>query len=182
LVDTTIMSQPFRNQHPGGERPVAGMERRSPDGTGADICAITYTTRPTNLPPFHNAAISLTLAGYKVHGFGTEGRTPRGAFEEIAPGFTFSRVRIASRPFFLNLPDWLGKNSVAAGIQYVLTFFEYNIKTFLRARKCPADIVEAHDLPALPVARLIAMVKKRPLVYHAHELWSRGSGAGSSEG
>lgn len=149
-----------------------GKEHRSSSPAGADICAITYIFRPSNLPPFHNAALSLTRAGYRVHGFGTEGRVARAPFEEIAPGFTFSRIRIASRPFFLGLPAWLGKNVIAAGLQYVLTFLEYNIKIFLRARNCPADIIEAHDLPSLPVARLIARLRNRPLVYHAHELWS----------
>jgi glycosyltransferase involved in cell wall biosynthesis len=147
------MDRPFKNQR-------------------LDICAITYLFRPSNLPPFYNAAISFTRAGHRVHGFGIVGKTVRSGFEEVAPGFTFSRIKIASRPFFLNLPDWLGDNVVAAGLQYVFSFFEYNVKTYLRARKCPADIVEAHDLPSLPVARLIAMTKRRPLVYHAHELWS----------
>ena len=149
-----------------------GEVSRTSPRAAAEICALTYIFRPTNLPPFYNAAVSLTKSGYRVHGFGTEGKVVKVPFEEIVPGFTFSRIRIASRPFFLGLPGWLGKNIVAAGLQYLLTFFEYNVKTFLRARKCPADIVEAHDLPSLPVARLLAKMKKRPLVYHAHELWA----------
>jgi len=164
------MDPHFKNQSPDTGRAGTGTEPPSP--SGADIIALSYITRPTNLPPFYNAALSLTRAGYRVHAFGTESRKRKGAFEEIAPGFTFARVRIASRQFFLDLPAWLGGNAIAAGIQYILTFVEYNTKTFLLARKYPADIVEAHDLPTLPVARLIAMVKRRPLVYHAHELWS----------
>jgi glycosyltransferase involved in cell wall biosynthesis len=160
------------NRQSGLEGPGLREDRRTPLTAGADICALTYLFRPSNLPPFFNAAISLTRGGHRVHGFGTVGKHATAAFEEIAPGFTFSRIDIVSRPFFYRLPGWLGENVLAAGLQYVLTFLEYNVKTFLRARKCPADIVEAHDLPSLAVAALIAKSKKRPLVYHAHELWS----------
>lgn len=136
------------------------------------ICAITYIPRPSNLPPFYNAALSLIRRGYRIDGYGTTGKVSTVPFEEIRPGFTFSRITIVTRPFFLRLPGWLGSNIVTAGIQYILSFLEYNVKTFLSARKSRPDIVQAHDLPSLLVAWLIARLKARPLVYHAHELWA----------
>jgi glycosyltransferase involved in cell wall biosynthesis len=142
-----------------------------PGGRHYRICAITYLVRPQNLPPFYNAALSLTTSGYDIEAFGTVGRVSKIPHEEITPGFTFTRVGIRSRTFFLNLPGRLGNNVVAAGLQYLFSFLEYNIKIFLRTRKCSADLVEAHDLPSLFPATVIARLRRLPLVYHAHELW-----------
>ncbi|MGB4780536.1 glycosyltransferase, partial [Candidatus Methylomirabilis sp.] len=136
------------------------------------VCAITYLVRPQNLPPFYNAALSLTKSGIQVHAFGTVGRVGVKPHEEIAPGFTFSRIELHSRVFFHNIPGRLGDNILTAGLQYLASYVEYNVKMFIRARQCPADIVEAHDLPSLFCARLIAWHKRCPIVYHAHELWS----------
>lgn len=136
------------------------------------ICAITYLIRPQNLPPFYNAALSFTRAGIQVHAFGTVGRVGVKRHEEIAPGFTFGRITLRSRVIFHHIPGRLGDNVFTAVLQYLFSYVEYNVKTFLRARHCPADIVEAHDLPSLFCARLLAWHKRCPVVYHAHELWS----------
>ncbi len=136
------------------------------------ICALTYLSRPQNLPPFYNAALSLTRMGIRVDAYGTIGRVGSLPYEIIAPGFSFTRIGIHSRNFFYKIPGRLGDNLVTAGVQYVFSFFEYNIRIYLKAMSGRADIVEAHDLPSLLCARLIAWRKGCPIVFHAHELWS----------
>ena len=157
---------------PENDRAGTGEEYQDTGRRPMVICAITYMTRAQNLPPFYHAAISQTLSGFEVHGFGTTSRRALDPVDHIAPGFTFSRIRVASRDAFLKLPGWLGENVIASALQYLCTFVEYNVRMYGKARNCPADIVEAHDLPALPVAVRLARKLGKPLVYRAHELWS----------
>ncbi len=166
------MDRVFNNQRPEIDRPGSTSEHPSEVRPPRTICAITYLSRPQNLPPFYNAAQSLTRSGFRVHGYGTLGKVGNLPIEEITPGFTFSRIGINSRSFFLRLPGKLGNNFLTAGLQYLFSFAEYNVKMFFKARKCQADLVEAHDLPSLLCALLVAKLRHRPLVYHAHELWS----------
>ncbi len=135
------------------------------------VCAITYIARPQNLPPFFNAALSLTQLGIRVDAYGTIGRIGVLPREEIAPGFTFTRIGLRSREFFLRIPGRLGTNIITAGLQYVFSYIEYNTRMYYSARSCRAGLVEAHDLPSLLCARLIARRRRCPIVYFAHELW-----------
>ena len=52
--------------------------------------------------------------------------------------------------------------------QYITAYC--SIFLYLLRRK--VDIIHAHDLTALPIAVLISKLKRIPLVYDSHELWS----------
>lgn len=53
--------------------------------------------------------------------------------------------------------------------QYITAYFSM----FVHLIRQQIDIIHAHDLTALPIAVLISKLKRIPLVYDSHELWSQ---------
>jgi glycosyltransferase involved in cell wall biosynthesis len=167
-----LMNARSPHDGPKGEGNIPNGGEAPPGAGPFTICAITYLSRPDHLPPLYNAARSLVEDGCRIEAFGTVRKIGKKPHEVIAPGFTFSRVDLRSRTLFYRLPGRLRSNILLAGMQYLFSYLEYNARTILKARKCRPDLVEAHDLPALPCAWLISRIRRRPLVYRAHELWA----------
>ncbi len=58
----------------------------------------------------------------------------------------------------------------------LLRFLEYMLRVFAAVLRHRADVVVAHDAAALLPAWFAARLVGRPILYHAHELWSDAGG------
>lgn len=135
------------------------------------VCMVTYQESPTELPPMFNEGVSLASAGFDVESLclGSEERQPD---EQHAPGFRTRRFPVRTRSFFHKVLGEATSNRAVAAVQYVLSYGEYVTRAFVGAVESGADMYEAHDLPALLPAVMAAKVRRRPILYRAHELWS----------
>ncbi len=102
-------------------------------------------------------ATALVEAGVAVSIVDIEGEVNRPATEEI------SRISIRH----VLMPNW-----------YISTRFPWSLfkaaqmfmRTTLRVLRTSADIYHAHDVPALPACYIAARVRRKPLIFDAHEL------------
>jgi len=62
-----------------------------------------------------------------------------------------------------------------------LTFISAYISMFFYSLNKKIDLVHAHDLNSLPIAYLIALIKRIPFIYDSHELWSQSHHSISSK-
>ena len=63
----------------------------------------------------------------------------------------------------------------------ILKFLSAYLFMFFKSFRQDVDLVHAHDVTALPIAYLIAKIKRVPFVYDSHELWSQSHHASSSK-
>jgi glycosyltransferase involved in cell wall biosynthesis len=133
---------------------------------------VTYVESPTMTPPMLHEGLSLARAGFEVEALCLDSAEARAPVERLAPGFTARRVPIWSRrAFHAVLGRGRARGAVAAA-QWGLTYLEYVGKALAHALASGADSYEAHDLPPLLPAVLAAKLRRRPVLYRAHELWS----------
>jgi glycosyltransferase involved in cell wall biosynthesis len=135
------------------------------------ICMITYVGAPSFIPTVHHAGIYLSNNGYECTAICVPYNNITSKFEKINEGFTITRMALRSRDIFHKVFGIGTKYRFIAALQYVLTYTEYVMKTIFLSLKFNADLYEAHDLPALLPTVIIAKVKKKPLIYYAHELY-----------
>lgn len=133
---------------------------------------VTYVESPALLPPMLNEGLSLAGAGFEVEALCLDSADTRAPVEEHAPGFTARRVPIWTRRLFHAVIGRGRARGPVAAAQWGLTYAEYVAKALVRALASGADSYEAHDLPPLLPAVLAAKLRRRPVVYRAHELWS----------
>lgn len=62
-----------------------------------------------------------------------------------------------------------------------LTFISAYIAMFFYSLTKKIDLIHAHDLNSLPIAYLIALIKRIPFIYDSHELWSQSHHSVSSK-
>jgi glycosyltransferase involved in cell wall biosynthesis len=135
------------------------------------ICMITYLSVPSLIPSLHNEGVYLGKLGFECEAICFLQGTNTLTYEKISEGFSVRRIFIHSRNFFHNVFGVGTESRVKAAIQYIMTYFEYVLKTLILGLKYKADLYEAHDLPTLLPAVVISKIKRKPLVYHAHELY-----------
>jgi glycosyltransferase involved in cell wall biosynthesis len=131
-----------------------------------------YHEWPTSLPPMCNEGISLARAGFVVDLICLASASGSTGTEVHFPGFTMRRIDIRTRSFFHSLFGRATANRAVAAAQYVLSYAEFVAKALASALSSRADVYEAHDLPPLLPTVLAAKLRRRPVVYRAHELWS----------
>ena len=148
------------------------MDTHSTPARGSKICMLTYQDSPTCLPPMFNEGVSLARSGFEVDALCLGSSTSPSPTEVHVPGFTTRRIPIWTRSFFHSLFGVGTAHPAIAAVQYVLSYAEYAVKASARALSSRADLYEAHDLPTLLPAILAAKLRGKPVVYHAHELWS----------
>jgi glycosyltransferase involved in cell wall biosynthesis len=129
------------------------------------ICHILFNT-VGKLPPVFNELTSLSSHGCEavILEVVNENETDAGALR--LPGVT---IRSMS-PRLRRVSSTQGR-----GLKLV-RFIEYFARAFVFAMKQDCDLFVAHDLPAVLPCFLAARLKRRPLVYNAHELWSETNG------
>jgi glycosyltransferase involved in cell wall biosynthesis len=115
--------------------------------------------------------ISLARDGFRVEALCLAAGDGRGGTETLAPGFTARRLPIRTRRFFHALLGRGNARGPLAVAQWALTYVEYVAKALGAALASGADCYEAHDLPPLLPAVLAAKLRRKPVVYRAHELW-----------
>lgn len=142
-------------------------------GTGPDgkVCMLTYAEAPSQLPPMLHEALSLARTGIAVECLCFASAPDAQLAEEQAPAFLVRRFHLRTRSFFRSI----GRprlRRLLSGLQWALSYAEYVAKALLHALRSRADVYEAHDLPPLLPAVLAAKLRRKPVVYRAHELWS----------
>jgi hypothetical protein len=133
---------------------------------------VTYKQSPRELPPMLNEAVSLAGAGFDVEALSFAAGPEAPHTEEHAPGFRTRRFRVRTRSFFQAILGHASRNRLAVAVQYGLSYAEYVTKALVYALRSRADMYEAHDLPPVLPALIAAKLRRRPIVYRAHELWS----------
>lgn len=136
------------------------------------ICMLAYHEWPTALPPMCNEGVSLARAGFEVDLLCLASASGSNPTEVHVPGFTMRRIPIRTRSFFHSLFGRGTARGAVAAAQYVLSFAEFGVKALAGALSSGADVYEAHDLPPLLPALVAAKLRRKPIVYRAHELWS----------
>ena len=135
------------------------------------VCMLAYCDSPTALPSMLNEGASLAGAGFEVESLClASAATPPS--EAHAPGFRTRRFPVRVREFFQGLLGSATSGRRLAAVQRVLSYAEYVSKAFVHALKSGADLYAAHDLPPLLPTVLAAKLRRKPVVYRAHELWS----------
>ncbi|MDH7516402.1 MAG: glycosyltransferase [Bacteroidota bacterium] len=93
-----------------------------------------------------------------------ERETPR--IREGNASVTFHRARLRFRSL-LRSQRLLSK---------LIRFIEWAVAVFLAVLRTPTHVIVAHDLPSLLPAWAAGRLRRRPIVYHAHELWGESNG------
>jgi glycosyltransferase involved in cell wall biosynthesis len=77
-------------------------------------------------------------------------------------------------PESLPLNNWPGKTRRVEHVfnRNVFFYAEYNIRLFFYLLFQKTDLIISNDLDTLPACRLAAMLKRKPLVYDSHELFT----------
>ena len=135
------------------------------------VCMLAYCDSPTALPSMLNEGASLAGAGFEVESLClASAATPPS--EAHAPEFRTRRFPVRVREFFQGLLGSATSGRRLAAVQRVLSYAEYVSRAFVHALKSGADLYAAHDLPPLLPTVLAAKLRRKPVVYRAHELWS----------
>jgi glycosyltransferase involved in cell wall biosynthesis len=119
------------------------------------IMLLTNTFRPD--PRVHKEAKALMGDGYEVTLFAWD-RDGKGIQNQNIDGIEIHRIRTV-RPI--------------GSIGFVLGMLIFWAKSLLLSRKVAFDVVHAHDFDTLLPAILIARLRGVPLIYDAHEHYSR---------
>jgi len=136
------------------------------------VCMLAYCDSPTALPSMLNEGASLAGAGFEVESLCLASADAPSPSESHAPGFRTRRFPVRVREFFQGLLGFATSDRRLAAVQRVLSYAEYVSKAFVHALKSGADLYAAHDLPPLLPTVLAAKLRRKPVVYRAHELWS----------
>ena len=138
---------------------------------GKKIVMLLYLSTPAYLPPMHHEAVSLARAGAEVTAicWSTDPSAP--PVELLAERFTLRRMPFRSLRIIEKLFGLSPSNRLRAAAQYLLTYAEFTLRGFARAWREKGDLYEAHDLPTLLPMALAAALRRKPLVYYAHELY-----------
>jgi glycosyltransferase involved in cell wall biosynthesis len=132
---------------------------------------LTYCESLSALPPMLNEGVSLASAGFEVEAICLAGAAPHAVTEEHVTGFRTRRLRLRARLLFHALVGRATPHSGLAAVQYLLSYAEYAAKALGLALRSRADVYEANDLPPLLPTVLAAKLRRKPVVYRAHELW-----------
>ncbi len=140
--------------------------------TRKKICMVVYLPNPSFLPPMYNGGMSLAQDGFDVDALCITSDPAAPLREEIRDGFTIHRLFIRSLKYFNDRYGLSPDSFFKAATQYIVTYAEFNIKVILAAIRLKADLYEAHDLPTLLPTYIAALIRRKPLVYHSHELYA----------
>jgi len=135
------------------------------------VCMVTYLPNPSLLPPMYNTAVSLSEEGFEVEVICVTNDANYALGEEVQDTFTVHKLFSRSSKFFNDRYGLSPSSIFQASIQYAFTYLEFNWKAAWTAFRSNADVYEAHDLPALFPTFLAALLRRKPLVYRAHELY-----------
>jgi glycosyltransferase involved in cell wall biosynthesis len=138
------------------------------------VCMLAYWDSPTALPPMFNHGVSLSADGFDVEMICLAANSASAAADPLVSGLSSTRLQIRSRQFFQRLLGPAPPRAVAA-VQWVVSYFEFVIKSIAAALRARADVYEANDLPPLLPAIVAARLRRKPVVYRAHELWSEAT-------
>src|SRR5712692_3014053 len=136
------------------------------------VCMVAYCESPTWLPAMFNEGTSLARAGFDVEFLCLASSSAPLRSEAPVPGLRTRRFRVRSRSLFRGLVGFAPIRRRSLSVQRVLSYLEYVVKGFVHALSSGADLYVDHDLPPLLPTVLAAKLRRRPVVYHAHELWS----------
>lgn len=139
---------------------------------GKKICMISYNAEPSYIPNMYNAGLYFAKAGCEVESIHISVEPGQRGRESFTDGFMAMRFFLATRYFFHSKYGLAPSNIVIAGLQYFFSYAEFIIKAAWWGWKSRADLYEAHDLPALLPALVASKLRRVPIVYHAHELYS----------
>jgi glycosyltransferase involved in cell wall biosynthesis len=135
---------------------------------------LAYWDSPTALPPMFNHGVSLSADGFDVEMICLAANSGGAAADPLVSGLSSARLRIRSRQFFQRLLGPAPPRALAA-VQWAVSYFEFVIKSIAAALRARADVYEANDLPPLLPAIVAARLRRKPVVYRAHELWSEAT-------
>ncbi|HUI64928.1 MAG TPA: glycosyltransferase [Bacteroidota bacterium] len=158
--DTTLVA---KNEGPHDKGPQAFAGRR--------IFMLLYLPSPNLLPPMYHEAVSLANSGAEVTVACWETDPSASATERLAEGMTLWRMHFRSLRFFQKRFGISPSNKLIAAVQYVVTYTEYVIRGASMGWRAKADLYEAHDLPTLLPMLIASGLRRRRLVYRAHELY-----------
>ncbi|MBL0176244.1 MAG: glycosyltransferase family 4 protein [Ignavibacteria bacterium] len=128
-------------------------------------CHILFNT-VHKLPPLYNELVQLSARGEAATVYEVTNHDEQSAPPPDLPGVTFHRVSLGLRRV----------TTRQSRVAKLLRFVEYVFRAFIFAVKQDCDILVAHDLPAVLPAYVAARLRRRPVVYNAHELWSETNG------
>jgi glycosyltransferase involved in cell wall biosynthesis len=141
-------------------------------GKKRKICMVVYLPSPTGLPPMYNSALSFSNEGYEVETIciTSDPSSPRS--EIVQEGFIITRLFSLTLKLLNDLFGLSPDSTIKAAIKYVVTYTEFNLKVIWTAFRSKADLYEAHDLPTLLPVFITAGLRRKPVAYHAHELFA----------
>ncbi len=113
-----------------------------------------------DIPPVINEGTSLTKSGYTFRFLGLRYHPHQPGFEEAVPGFYIHRMKLITRTI-------LGENDLFQSFRYA----EFALRSFLWGLFRRADLFIGYDLVTLPYVYPLALLKRKPVVYRAGELW-----------
>jgi glycosyltransferase involved in cell wall biosynthesis len=137
----------------------------------AKVCMLSYVAEPSYLPPINHEAVSLANLGFHVEVICPSYRRQSCVSDAVIQGFIKRSIFLCTRKFFHDKFGLANDTLFVAGPKYFLTYMEFLIRSFFIALRSRADLYEAHDLPTLLPAVAVALIRGKPLVYHAHELY-----------
>ena len=105
-------------------------------------------------PRVRQEALALTTMGCRVRILAWDRDLARPAFETIE-GVEVERVFVAS--------------THGRGATQIFRYLLVYLKMFWRGLRTPFDAIHAHDLDTLPLAYLVGLLRRKPVVYDAHE-------------
>lgn len=139
---------------------------------GRKILMVAYHDSPTCLPPMFNEGKGLAAAGYDVECLCFASASADRETETHVPRFRTRRFRLSVSRLFRPMRDSRRVGERLASVHRALTYLEFVAKVFWHAVRSGADLYAAHDLPPLLPTVLAAKIRRKPVVYSAHELWS----------
>jgi glycosyltransferase involved in cell wall biosynthesis len=132
--------------------------------------------REVALPAAKSSRVCMHVQGIARN----DARVMREAGALVETGFTVAVVDIegeAGRPITENIQG-IHLEHVLMHNWYISTQFPWSlikaaqmfIRTTLRLLRTPTDVYHAHDVPALPACYIAARLRRKPLIFDAHEL------------
>lgn len=132
--------------------------RREKNSGQAAITPVTVLMLLTNSydpdPRVRQEALSLLAMGYHVRllAWDRDGKSPAA---ERMEGIAVERIHLSSRH--------------GRGTMQIFFYLALYLQLFFRACRISFDIIHCHDLDTLPLGFLVAKLKRKPVVYDAHE-------------